>query len=82
LITNISKNDLIKANLATVSQLKVNINNVEYKLPFVRTYSEVSVGSPLILINSFNLVELAINQGDAKKFFKVNVNDRLQISKV
>ncbi|MDT7864254.1 MAG: SAM-dependent chlorinase/fluorinase [Thermoproteota archaeon] len=82
LITNISKNDLIKANLATVSQLKVNINNVEYKLPFVRTYSEVSVGSPLILINSFNLVELAINQGDAKKFFKVNVNDYLQISKV
>ena len=81
LITNISKNDLIKANLATVSQLKVNINNAEYKLPFVRTYSEVSVGSPLILINSFNLVELAVNQGDARNFFKANVNDRLQLSR-
>jgi S-adenosylmethionine hydrolase len=81
LITNISKNDLIKANLTSVSQLKVNINDIEYKLPFVRTYSEVSVGSPLILINSFNLVELAVNQGDARNFFKANVNDRLQLSR-
>jgi Uncharacterized conserved protein len=79
LITNISKEDFLKAKLGMISQLKVKINNVEYELPFVKTYSEVNVGSPLILINSFNLVEIAVNQGNAQKFFGVNVGDLVEL---
>jgi Uncharacterized conserved protein len=49
------------------------------KLPFVKTYSEVKLGDPLILIDSFDLLEIAINQGNAKEKFNIEVGETVSL---
>lgn len=82
LVTNISKDYLQKAGFNKHKYFKLLIGMKEYKLPFIKTYAEVKKGNPLLLINSFNLLEIAINQGNAKEYFKVNVNFPVIIKRI
>lgn len=49
--------------------------NNEVELRFVATYDEVADGEPLLVVGSFELVEVALNRGDATHTLKLNVGD-------
>jgi S-adenosyl-L-methionine hydrolase (adenosine-forming) len=55
--------DLEFAEVAALNATAVRTGAVE--LPLRRTYGDVPTGSPLALVNSFGLVELAVNGGSA-----------------
>jgi len=44
--------------------VRVRLNGSEYSVPFVTTFAGVSVGKPLLFIDSRGLASLAINQGN------------------
>lgn len=43
------------------------------------TYAEAEPGNPLALIGSFDLLEIALNQGRADDFFGLSVNDPVEV---
>jgi len=49
---------------------------------FVKTFGEVSKGEPILIIDSFNLIEISVNQGSAKDLFRINVGDNIMIVKM
>jgi len=61
---------------------KLLVENGEhrYTLPIVKTFSDVPTGKPLALFGSSKTLELAVNLGSAKTFFKVEIGDQLNIS--
>ena len=60
--------------------LEVKLGGKTFKLKFCSAYGEVEVGRPLAIIDSFNLLEIAINQGSASNFFGVNINSKIRVS--
>ena len=56
-----------------------NVSVLGKKLTFSRTYGEVKVGEPLLLLGSQKNIEVSINQNDASKFFKVKAGDSIKI---
>jgi Uncharacterized conserved protein len=79
IVTNISSNLLKELKITYNTIIKVKIKDSEVKLPFVKTYSEVKLGDPLILIDSFDLLEIAINQGNAKEKFNIEVGETVSL---
>lgn len=51
------------------------------KVSFAHTYSEVAVRQPLMLIGSHGFLEIAINQGSAQEYFKLQPEDVIEITK-
>lgn len=49
------------------------------EIPFLATYSMAQKGEPLFLINSFDLVEIAVNCGNAGKALGLNLDDRVTV---
>jgi S-adenosylmethionine hydrolase len=60
----------------------VHIKNGKYelKVPFVRTFADVSIGQPLAYEGSSHTLELAINQGNFAVAFNATNQDILKIS--
>ena len=68
LITNISSNDFQKID--TPFEVEFAGRTIR---PIVRTYADAAPGTPLALLSSFNLLEIAICQGNAELFFSAGV---------
>ena len=49
-----------------------------FGLPVVRTFSDVSVGEPLILNGSSDTLEIAINQGNAAEYFGLKLGEVIE----
>ncbi len=64
LITNISRAEL--AAFAGNSAISIQLGNRTFR-SLHRSYAEVEAGAPVALINSFDLLEIGINQGNAMK---------------
>jgi S-adenosyl-L-methionine hydrolase (adenosine-forming) len=71
LITNISGEDFKKLGYALDEKVTVKIDNKPYTVPYVKTFSGVPVGQPLLYIDSRGRVGLAVNQGDFSKVYKI-----------
>jgi S-adenosylmethionine hydrolase len=71
LITNISGDDFKKLGYALDEKLTVKIDNKSYTLPYVKTFSGVPVGQPLLYLDSRDRVGFAVNQRDFSKIYKV-----------
>lgn len=59
-----------------------NDNFVRFKgkvIPIYKSYSDVRKGEILALINSYNLIEISVNLGDAAKFFSANIGDNVYL---
>ncbi len=57
--------------------VQLNVHGKEVSVKFVRTFSEVSKHSPCLYIDSFGLLELGVNMGNAREFFKLNIGDKI-----
>jgi S-adenosylmethionine hydrolase len=69
LITNIAGDDFLKLGYQRGDRLKVNIAGREVDLAFVKTFSDVPLGQPLLFIDSRGRAGLALNQASfAEKY--------------
>ncbi len=63
LVTNISGDDFLKLGYARGQTAHVTIGKNEMDIPFVRTFSDVALKTPLLYIDSRGHLGLAVNQG-------------------
>jgi S-adenosyl-L-methionine hydrolase (adenosine-forming) len=63
LVTNLDGEDFLKLSYARGQEVPVRIGDKEMKIKFVRTFSDVPVGQPLLYIDSRGRFALAVNQG-------------------
>jgi len=73
-VTNVRKSDLPEAGSVILLQGK-NL----HQLPLVKSYSHVGEGMPLTLFDSFELLEISVNRGDASRYFGLKEGDEVRI---
>ena len=81
LVTNISGEDFLKLGYQHGEQVHVTIGQAEMMLPFVRTFSDVSLKMPLLYIDSRGHLGLAVNQGSFSEAFKVRPPQAILIAR-
>lgn len=80
IITNIDAS-LIKEIGSHKGKMSLEINRRKYILPLVKSYSDVGRGKPLLIIDSFNMLEIAVNGGSASEYFSVKSGDKIIVKK-
>ncbi|MGQ9780681.1 MAG: SAM hydrolase/SAM-dependent halogenase family protein [Nitrososphaeria archaeon] len=73
-VTNVREDDLPKA-----SSLTLSLGKSSHKLPIVKSYSDVEEGMPLTLFDSFGLLEISVNKGDASQYFCIREGSKVKI---
>jgi len=63
LVTNVDAEDFLKLGYQRGQEVPVKVGEKEVKIKFVRTFSDVPVGHPLLYIDSRGHFALAVNQG-------------------
>jgi S-adenosylmethionine hydrolase len=63
LVTNINGADFLKLGYEPGYEVGVTVGGRQIEMPFVRTFSDVTVGKPLLYIDSRGRLGLAVNQG-------------------
>jgi hypothetical protein len=63
LVTNLDGDEFLKLGYQRGQEVPVKIGGNEMKIEFVRTFSDVPLGQPLLYIDSRGRLGLAINQG-------------------
>jgi len=63
LVTNVSAEDFLKLAYERGQEVPVKVGGRMMKIKFVRTFSDVAVGQPLLYIDSRGHFALAVNQG-------------------
>jgi S-adenosylmethionine hydrolase len=63
LVTNLDAEDFLKLGYERGQEVPVKVGDKEMKIKFVRTFSDVAVGQPLLYIDSRGHVAMAVNQG-------------------
>lgn len=61
------------------SSLRIKKNGQSWKIPVVKTFSDVPEGAPLALLGSNGTLELAVNLGKADEYFGVQLGDIVRI---
>ncbi len=77
-ILNIPSETFAKLGYHLRDQVTVTVNNHPYTTPFVKTFSDVPVGSPLLYIDSRGRVAVSLNQRNFAE--KYNVTPGLAVS--
>jgi hypothetical protein len=62
LVTNVDAEDFLKLGYARGQEVPVTVGRREMKMKFVKTFSDVPVGQPLLYIDSRGHLALAVNQ--------------------
>lgn len=78
---------LIKDKLDLVGKINPNIKIINYKnqekfnenIPFVKTFTDVHQGKPLLCDDSYGYFHLGLNFGDFKSKYNIKVGDKVQI---
>ncbi|MGB9729330.1 MAG: SAM hydrolase/SAM-dependent halogenase family protein [Thermoprotei archaeon] len=79
---DIDMNFLSKLGWQIGDKFSVRIGNHEYKVSLLESYGYSERNSLLLVVNSFDHLELAINQGNAASFLKLNIGDSIRIRKI
>ncbi len=58
-------------------RINLTFHDKTMEVKFVRTFSDVKPGKPCLYINSFGLLELGINRGNAKRTFNLKMGDKI-----
>lgn len=71
LISNIEGIDFLKLGYGHGDKVPVNLGGKRIVVPFVKTFSDVQLGTPLLYIDSRGHVGLAVNQGSYSAIYGV-----------
>ncbi|MGA7376290.1 MAG: SAM hydroxide adenosyltransferase, partial [Candidatus Sulfotelmatobacter sp.] len=63
LVTNLAAEDFLKLGYQRGQEVPVKIGDKEMKIKFVKTFSDVPLGQPLLYIDSRGRFAMAVNQG-------------------
>ena len=63
LVTNLDAEDFLKLGYQRGQEVPVTVGGKEMKIKFVRTFSDVGLGQPLLYLDSRGHFALAVNQG-------------------
>jgi S-adenosylmethionine hydrolase len=63
LVTNLDAEDFLKLGYPRGQEVPVKLGEKEMKIKFVRTFSDVALGQPLLYVDSRGHIALAVNQG-------------------
>ena len=81
LVTNVSGDDFVKLGYRPGQNVHVTIGGTAMDLPFVRTFSDVANGQPLLYVDSRGNMALAVNQGNFATTYRIQPPAGLQISR-
>jgi S-adenosyl-L-methionine hydrolase (adenosine-forming) len=62
LVTNVARSEFAELGYKVGDTVKIVLDGKSYELPFMKTFSDVAVGSPLLYIDSRGRLGLAVNQ--------------------
>jgi len=71
LITNVSREDFQKLGYSLGDPIEVKVGAQSFSVPYVKTFSDVAIGKPLLYIDSRGRAGLAVNQGNFSDVYKV-----------
>jgi S-adenosylmethionine hydrolase len=71
LVTNLDGEEFLKLGYRHGQEVAVKVGGTELKIRFVRTFSDVPVGQPLLYIDSRGHLGLAVNQGSFSAVYGV-----------
>jgi S-adenosylmethionine hydrolase len=71
LISNIDGEDFERLGYSYGDQVSVTLGNTKIVVPFVKTFSDVPVGRPLLYIDSRSHLGFAVNQGNFSKIYNL-----------
>jgi S-adenosylmethionine hydrolase len=71
LVTNLPADDFLKLGYQRGHDVPVKIGDKEMKIKFVKTFSDVPVGQPLLYIDSRGRFAMAVNQGNFAAVYDV-----------
>ena len=71
LVTNVEGADFLKLGYQRGQQVPVKIGDKELKMKFVKTFSDVPVGDPLLYIDSRGHLGLAVNQNSFAEIYGI-----------
>ncbi|MGA8436904.1 MAG: SAM-dependent chlorinase/fluorinase [Candidatus Sulfotelmatobacter sp.] len=71
LVTNVDAEDFLKLGYQRGQEVPVKLGDKEIKIKFVRTFSDVPLGQPLLYIDSRGRFALAVNQGSFAAVYAV-----------
>jgi hypothetical protein len=76
-VTNIPGTLMIKRSGFNSTHLLNGVTAIR----FVQTYDDVAQGCPLLTVGSFDLIEIAVNKGNAATEFSLKLGDRITLEK-
>jgi hypothetical protein len=79
LMTNISAEDFSKLGYQRGQDVRVRIGGREMTINFVKTFSDVPVGQPLLYIDSRGRLAMAVNQNNFAATYGVKVPSKIEI---
>jgi hypothetical protein len=71
-ITNISADDFLALDYKLGQKVHTRVGQSHLEVPFVRTFSDVPLNSPLLYIDSRGRIGLAINQGSFATTYRIH----------
>jgi len=81
LVTNVDAENFFKLGYQRGQDVPVTVGGREMKIKFVKTFSDVPLGQPLLYIDSRGHVALAVNQGSFAAVYGVKPPAALFISR-
>jgi S-adenosylmethionine hydrolase len=72
LVTNISAEDFMQLGYQRGDKVKVSISGQEFEMPFVKTFSDVPLKTPLLYIDSRGRASFALNQASFAATYKID----------
>jgi S-adenosylmethionine hydrolase len=79
LVTNVDAEDFLKLGYQRGQEVPVTVNGKQMKIKFVKTFSDVPVGQPLLYIDSRGRLALAVNQNNFAATYGVRPPAPLEI---
>ncbi len=82
LVTNVDGSEFLKLGYQRGQEVAVKVGDKEVKMKFVKTFSDVAVGDPLLYIDSRGRVALAVNQRSFAQTYDIKPPAPLRIPRV
>jgi S-adenosylmethionine hydrolase len=81
LISNISAEDFRKLGYSLGEKVYVTVGSTKMFLPYVKTFSDVPLGKPLLYVDSRGEIAVAINQGSFRRKYNVKLPTSILVSR-
>ncbi len=79
--TNVSPEELSVLGVRPGSDITVRVGNRDHTVPWVVAYGAVEPGTPLVHVDSYGLIALAVREGRADEWFGLSEGTRVSFSR-